>query len=29
MLVRADHGLVDINAIALNAAIKGSILAEP
>ena len=26
---RDDHGFVDINAMALNAAIKGSILAEP
>ena len=29
MLGRDDHGLVDINAMALNAAIKGSILADP
>jgi hypothetical protein len=29
MLGRADHGFVDINAMALNAAISGSILAEP
>jgi hypothetical protein len=26
---RVDHGFVDINAMALNAAISGSILAEP
>jgi hypothetical protein len=29
MLGRADHGFVDINAMALNAAISGSILAVP
>ena len=29
MLGRSDHGLVDINAMALNAAISGSILADP
>jgi hypothetical protein len=29
MLGRVDQGFVDINAIALNAAISGSILAEP
>ena len=29
MLGRDDHGLVDINAIALNAAISGSIFADP
>jgi hypothetical protein len=29
MSSRADHGFVDISAIALNAAISGSILAGP
>jgi hypothetical protein len=29
MLGRANHGFVDISAIALNAAISGSILADP
>jgi len=29
MLGRVDHGFVDIEAMALNAAISGSILAEP
>jgi hypothetical protein len=29
MLGRVDQGFVDIKAMALNAAIKGSILAEP
>ena len=29
MLGRADQRLVDINAMALNAAIRGSILADP
>ena len=29
MLGREDQGFVDINAMALNAAISGSILAEP
>ena len=29
MLGRADYGFVDINAIALNAAIGGSFLADP
>jgi hypothetical protein len=29
MLGRADHGLADINAMALNAAMSGSILALP
>jgi hypothetical protein len=29
MLGRDDQGFVDINAIALNAAISGSILADP
>jgi hypothetical protein len=29
MLGRADHGFVDIKAMALNAAISGSILALP
>ena len=29
MLCRDDQGFVDINAIALNAAINGSILADP
>jgi hypothetical protein len=29
MLGRVDHGFVDISAIALNAAINGSILALP
>jgi hypothetical protein len=29
MLGRVDHEFVDISAIALNAAISGSILAEP
>ena len=29
MLGRDDHGFVDISAMALNAAISGSILADP
>jgi hypothetical protein len=29
MLGRVDHGFVDISAMALNAAIRGSILADP
>jgi hypothetical protein len=29
MLGRVDHGFVDINAMALSAAMSGSILAEP
>jgi hypothetical protein len=29
MLGRVDHGFVDINAMALNAAISGSIFADP